>query len=105
MAREIRVQMNCGRRTARPEVRSKLGCLLLAGFVCAAKAAGASAADELLRISVYATAGDVMHYLAEPAGRQRVLETLRPLRVSRVFLEGRRGDEYVRPRVLAEVRD
>jgi len=57
-----------------------------------------------LRLSVYATAGDVERYLADAANRARVEQAFRRLHVSRVFLEGRRGDEYVAPEVLAELR-
>src|SRR5262245_40713707 len=64
-----------------------------------------AAAEESLQISVYATAGDVTRYLSEAGQRERVVEALRPLRVSRVFLEGRRGDEYVAPATLTKVRD
>jgi len=56
-------------------------------------------------MSVYATAGDIQASLATPAARQRVLEQLAPLHVSRLFLEGRRGDEYVPPSLLTEIRD
>ena len=79
--------------------------LCLAGFLLSF-CGGTGAADEAsLRISVYATAGDVMQYLASPDQRGLVLDALRPLRVSHVFLEGRRGDEYVPPQVLRETRD
>lgn len=57
-----------------------------------------------LRLSVYCTAGDVQRYLSTPAARERTWEALRPLRPSRLFLEGRRGDEYVSPEILGEVR-
>ncbi len=64
-----------------------------------------TAAEPALRLSVYATAGDVQRYLTTPAGREKVLAALLPLRVSRIFLEGRRGDEYVPPQTLAAIRD
>jgi hypothetical protein len=57
-----------------------------------------------LRISVYATAGDVQQHLATPENRTRTARLLEPLQVSRLWLEGRRGDEYVDPKTLAEVR-
>jgi hypothetical protein len=57
-----------------------------------------------LRISVYATAGSVQELASEPE-RQRVLRVLEPLGVTRLFLEGRRGDQGVSPTALAEVRD
>jgi hypothetical protein len=54
---------------------------------------------------VYATAGDVLRYLAPSDGIERVAPLLKRLQVSRVFLEGRRGDEYVPPETLRSVRD
>jgi alpha-L-rhamnosidase len=67
-------------------------------------AVGSTARDDLA-ISVYATAGDVLQHLAPVAKRDATLAKLRPLGVTRVFLEGRRGDECVPPGTLAEVRD
>ncbi|MBI4657543.1 MAG: hypothetical protein HY735_01630 [Verrucomicrobia bacterium] len=58
-----------------------------------------------LEISVYATAGDVQRHLATPASREKVAGILQPLGVSRLFLEGRRGDEYVQTESLRAVRD
>jgi hypothetical protein len=43
--------------------------------------------------------------LATPDGKERVLRAIQPLGVSRLFLEGRRGDEYVSPERLAKLRD
>jgi hypothetical protein len=57
-----------------------------------------------LRISVYATAGDVQRYLASTGGPERVAAAVRPLGVTRIFLEGRRGDEYVAPELLRSLR-
>jgi hypothetical protein len=37
--------------------------------------------------------------------REQVLRVLRPLKVAHLFLEGRRGDEYVSPAQLRELRD
>jgi hypothetical protein len=54
---------------------------------------------------VYATAGDVNRYLGTAEGREGVSETLRRFQASRLFLEGRRGDEYVEPERLAELRE
>jgi hypothetical protein len=62
-------------------------------------------AEEPLQLSVYATAGDVRRYLATAEGREKAAPLLQGLGVSRLFLEGRRGDEYVPPETLAEVRD
>src|SRR5690349_18546584 len=64
-----------------------------------------AAAMEPLRVSVYCTAGDVQRYLLVPGGPERVLLALQPLGVTRLFLEGRRGDEYVPPVQLGELRD
>lgn len=58
-----------------------------------------------LRFSVYATAGDVLQHLGQPASREQVAQRLESLQVSRLFLEGRRGDEWVPPSTLAQVRD
>jgi len=63
------------------------------------------AAEEALQLSVYATAGDVRHYLGTASGREKTLEVLHRLGVARVFLEGRRGDDCVPPEALAEARD
>ncbi|MEK7408867.1 MAG: hypothetical protein AAB225_27705 [Acidobacteriota bacterium] len=63
------------------------------------------AAAPPLRLSVYTTAGGVNKYLSTPEGRQKAIAVLRPLKVSRIFLEGRRGDEYVPPDLLRAVRD
>ena len=37
--------------------------------------------------------------------RERVLHVLQPLKVTRLFLEGRRGDQHVTPELLGELRD
>lgn len=47
----------------------------------------------------------MQRYLTTPEGRAQAVGRCRQLRVTRLFLEGRRGDEYVAPGVLAEVRD
>lgn len=65
----------------------------------------AFSAEAPLSLSVYATAADVLHYLVPPEQRLIVPDVLQALTISRVFLEGRRGDEYVPPTVLREVRD
>jgi hypothetical protein len=64
----------------------------------------AAKTGEALRMSVYCTAGDVQRHLASEESRQEVLHVLRPLRISRLFLEGRRGDEDAPPNLLREVR-
>jgi hypothetical protein len=63
------------------------------------------AAADPLQVSVYCTAGGVLQYMKTPESRQRVLRTLAPLKVSRLFLEGRRGDDHVPPDQLRELRD
>ncbi len=68
-------------------------------LVCPAGAAGE------LRLSVYATAGDIQRHLASEAGREKVDAVLKRLRASGIFLEGRRGDEYVSPDTLRALRD
>lgn len=67
-------------------------------------AAPVEARTERLRLSVYATAGDVLRFLDAPSEFPRTLDRLRALQVDRVFLEGRRGDEYVPPDRLARAR-
>ena len=62
-------------------------------------------ADEPLKIGVFAPAGAVNRYLNTPENRQKVLATLKGLRVSKFFLEGNRADEYVPVELLREVRD
>ena len=83
-------------------VRRQLGfatlfCLLLqvCQFHCVASE---------LRISVYCTAGEVRQILETPDGKERVLRAVQPLGVSRLFLEGRRGDEFVPTDRLRELR-
>jgi hypothetical protein len=66
---------------------------------------GGVARGEALQASVYATAGGILQYLTREEGRQQALEAMRRLHISRVFLEGRRGDEYVPAELLAELRD
>ncbi len=65
----------------------------------------ALAAEPALRVSVYVTAGGIQKHLTTPEGRRRVEAALARLHVSHVFLEGRRGDEYVPPALLRELRE
>ncbi|MBI5280173.1 MAG: hypothetical protein HY858_00720 [Candidatus Solibacter usitatus] len=65
----------------------------------------ASAAEPGLKISVYATAGGIQQLLSTPEARQKAAAALRRLDITRVILEGRRGDEYVSPEKLKEARD
>ncbi|MBI2924267.1 MAG: hypothetical protein HYY24_01020 [Verrucomicrobia bacterium] len=84
--------------------RSLFRVALVASMAIASVRPSALGADAL-GLSVYATAGDVERHLATPAGRDKALAILQGLKISRLFLEGRRGDEYVSPARLAEVRD
>lgn len=61
------------------------------------------AADPPLKISVYATAGGIQQHLSSPDSRLRAAAAMRKLGVTRVVLEGRRGDEYVSPAALREI--
>jgi len=75
-------------------------CLLLVRFP--AQQAQSAASD--LQISVYCTADEVRKHLLTSDDRERVLRTLAPLKVSRLFLEGRRGDSFVPPAQLREAK-
>ena len=77
-----------------------LAVLLLTGV-----RAGAAAPAAPLQLSVYCTAGDVNHYMGTAEAREQVLRVLQPLKVARLFLEGRRVTEYVSPKQLCELRD
>ncbi|MBI4584953.1 MAG: hypothetical protein HY717_13150 [Planctomycetes bacterium] len=82
--------------------------MLSPSLICLSLFLGASpvtGGDAPLQISVYATAGDVQRHLATPEDREIVARILQPLRISRLFLEGRRGDEHVAPELLRIVRD
>src|SRR5512134_2210588 len=61
--------------------------------------------DTGIKVSVYATAGAVGEHLTTPEGRAAVAAKLHRLGVTRVVLEGRRGDEYVDREVLRSVRE
>jgi len=58
-----------------------------------------------LRISIYVDAADVNRYLTTPEDREKVAVILQGLKISKIFLEGRREDDYVPPTVLREIRD
>ena len=77
----------------------------LAAFLLAGSRAGAAPPAAALQLSVYCTAGDVNHYLGTAEAREQVLRVFQPLKVARLFLEGRRGDESVSPGQLRELRD
>lgn len=64
-----------------------------------------AAAVKPLGMSVYVTAGDTLRFLSIPADREAVARRLEPLRVSRLFVEGRRGGEAVPLDLLREIRD
>lgn len=81
------------------------GCMLMVCVLSTVRSAPTHAAGSPLSISVYATAGDVQTHLAAAEDRAQILPLLHRLNVSRVFLEGRRGDEYVPISTLAKVRD
>ncbi len=65
----------------------------------------ATVATAQLRVAVYSTAGNINDQLATAGARERMAPVLRRLGITNVILEGRRGDEYVSPAKLAEVRD
>ena len=79
--------------------------IVLAAFALAVARDGAAAPAASLQLSVYCTAGDVNHYLSTPEAREQALHILQSLNVSRLFLEGRRGDEHVSPEQLRDMRD
>ncbi len=62
------------------------------------------AAEPALKVSVYATAGGIQQLMATPEARLRAVEAMKRLGVTRVILEGRRGDEYVAPEQLQQLR-
>ncbi len=64
----------------------------------------APAAEPELKVSVYATAGGIKQLLSTPEGRARAAAAMHRLGVTRVVLEGRRGDEYVAPEKLKALR-
>ncbi len=88
-------------RLNHPSRRLSHWLVLLLGL--ATSAAFAAPKSATLQISVYCTAGEARNHLSTPEGRQKVLQTITPLHVSRIFLEGRRGDEYVAPEQLREI--
>lgn len=87
-----------------PRTHSPWRMKLALGFAALFIPTGVGSAADPLRISVYATAGDVITHLSRPEDRSRVITRLAPLQVQRLFLEGRRGDEWVRPEALQEIR-
>ena len=77
---------------------------LAALAVLSSGVSGAAEPPEPFRVSVYATAGNVVQFMGTPRDMAGVLERLRALGVSHLFLEGRRGDEHVEPARLKEAR-
>ncbi len=63
------------------------------------------AAAKPLQMSVFAVAGDVKHYLSTPEGRQQAAATFHKLHITGIFLEGRRGDDYVSAAEMKPIRD
>lgn len=58
-----------------------------------------------LDISVYSTAGNILQHLSTPEGREKTHNILQRLHINHIYLEGRRGDEYVTPDLLRANRD
>jgi len=86
-------------------VQSGLLCFCAALAALAVENVGWAGDSDPLSISVYCTAGDVQRYLSKAESREEVMRRLSPLQVTAVFLEGRRGDQYVSLEQLREVRD
>jgi hypothetical protein len=86
-------------------MRRRIAVLVLGAAFGLARAAAPLPASEPLRLSVYATAGDVLAHLATEPGRNQARRALGSLGVTRLFLEGRRGDTVVSPATLRELRD
>ncbi len=63
------------------------------------------AADEPLKISVYATAESVSNYLGTAEARKATIAVLKSYRVSKVYVEGNRIDSWVTVDMLRAVRD
>lgn len=74
-------------------------------FLAALLLSSLAFAQEPLKISVFVTAGGVMNYLSKDEMRAKAEKAFARLGVTRIFLEGRRGDEYVTPEVLTRLRD
>jgi len=81
----------------------QIHCYVAVGLMALLSSAALSA-DEPLKISVYATAGDVNRYLNTPKARQEVVTLLKRFHVSKIYVEGNRGDVYVAVDLLRAVR-
>jgi hypothetical protein len=77
-------------------VRTLIIACLFSGLLCGAGPA--------LKVSVYATAGGIQACLNTPEARQLAAAAMKKLGVTRIVLEGRRGDEYVSPEALLVLR-
>jgi hypothetical protein len=64
-----------------------------------------AAAAQPLRISVYTPAGTVNRYLSTAEDRAKAAAVIQRFKVSKIWIEGRRGDQYVTPELLAAARD
>ena len=62
-------------------------------------------AGQALRISVYTPAGTVNKYLSTPDDRAKAAAVIQRFKVSKIWIEGRRGDQYVTPELLTAARD
>src|SRR4051794_21364077 len=62
-------------------------------------------AAQALRISVYAPAGTVNQYLSTPDDRAKAAGVMERFKVSKIWIEGRRGDQHVTPELLIAARD
>jgi hypothetical protein len=78
--------------------RWQWGCLLLVSLPAAVTA-------QALRISVYTPAGTVNKYLSTPGDRAKAAAVMARFQVSKIWIEGRRGDQYVTPELLGAARD
>ncbi len=74
-------------------------------LVVAAYSIALAACAESLRVSVFATAPDIVKYLSTPAARDRACERLKRIGATRLFLQGRLQDTYIPPERMRELRD
>lgn len=81
------------------------GVKILAPLALILSLAAPVPAAKPLQMSVYATAGGVRRYLSTPEGREEAARRFKKLHITGIFLEGRRGGEYVPPDQLRSNRD
>jgi len=75
-------------------------------FLCAlAFSLPSAVAAQTLRISVYTPAGTVNKYLSTAGDRAKAAGVMERFKVSKIWIEGRRGDQYVTPELLTAARD